>query len=552
MKQTFILLMIFLQLILSEKNYAQTYTYNPSKANCSLKWTDGNCWDKVNISECTNNSPSLFPPLVNSANLPSFNTIQTNCEINVVINNNITLDPGYDFGFRGPNYNIHLYEKISFSTPRNLYLLETTNLRFINTSGTSDAFVNLKNIYHSTRSSFIIRDNITVEADNALHPTASSYERINYHIFPKSTFRVSNTMTLDQGNTGYITVEGIFEVKNLNIGAGDRQTLAKKNTLWIKGSGKSQVCSSLNISQDSYVNVEANGTLNSPVINLKNAALFDNRGKVNIKSVLITESSSIRLYSNSEFYNETITEDLKFSGKYYKCDKAVAKLSDPPPSGCTASYAKKSDQAFWAAVTEDLCARLLPITMIEERLEYNKANQVVSLFWTTSKEWENSHFEIERSVNGIDDFKKIGRMEGMGWSDEENSYRFDDKEIPMTGERMYYRIRQVDFNNDFSIGIVMTVLPLIKDQNFSNWVAYPNPTNGKNLSVNLGKHKHSDPIEFRIFNQFFTTEIFRVQREEDMNYLLNGLVNKLPEGMNFMEIRIGARMEVLKLICNKE
>ena len=67
----------------------------------------------------------------------------------------------------------------------------------------------------------------------------------------------------------------------------------------------------------------------------------------------------------------------------------------------------------------------------------------ISLDWVTSKEIDNSHFEIERSQDGKT-FKKIAKVEGVGNFTGKIAYNYHDKE-PLIGLN-YYRIKQVDID----------------------------------------------------------------------------------------------------------
>jgi hypothetical protein len=70
----------------------------------------------------------------------------------------------------------------------------------------------------------------------------------------------------------------------------------------------------------------------------------------------------------------------------------------------------------------------------------------VSLFWQTASEQNCSHFDIERSSNGLD-WSVLGDMEGNGNSTSLKNYEWKD-EYPSRGSITYYRLRQVDFDGE--------------------------------------------------------------------------------------------------------
>ena len=76
----------------------------------------------------------------------------------------------------------------------------------------------------------------------------------------------------------------------------------------------------------------------------------------------------------------------------------------------------------------------------------------IQLNFTTETERDNDHFSIERSGNGIQ-YTEIGQVKGAGTSYEPRNYTFTD-ERPLQG-RNYYRLRQVDFDGQFSFSPVV-------------------------------------------------------------------------------------------------
>ncbi|MCE2787977.1 MAG: IPT/TIG domain-containing protein [Bacteroidota bacterium] len=74
------------------------------------------------------------------------------------------------------------------------------------------------------------------------------------------------------------------------------------------------------------------------------------------------------------------------------------------------------------------------------------ANDVV-VSWTTASEYNNSHFEVERSYDGTY-FEFAGKVDGIGFSQSEQHYQFIDKEAARKANvnLVYYRLKQVDFD----------------------------------------------------------------------------------------------------------
>ncbi len=87
----------------------------------------------------------------------------------------------------------------------------------------------------------------------------------------------------------------------------------------------------------------------------------------------------------------------------------------------------------------------LPVQLISFKAK--RLNFVVETEWITASEKNNSHFLIERSIDGKK-FESIGRVKGAGNSTVMNQYRFTDDK-PLNGTS-YYRLKQFDFDGKFT------------------------------------------------------------------------------------------------------
>jgi hypothetical protein len=78
----------------------------------------------------------------------------------------------------------------------------------------------------------------------------------------------------------------------------------------------------------------------------------------------------------------------------------------------------------------------------------------IKVFWITASEINNSHFVIERSLDGIT-FEAVGKVEGVGNSVTQQYYETLDARAPYG--TVYYRLRQVDFDGTTSFSQVIAV-----------------------------------------------------------------------------------------------
>lgn len=104
----------------------------------------------------------------------------------------------------------------------------------------------------------------------------------------------------------------------------------------------------------------------------------------------------------------------------------------------------------------------------------------VHLSWSTATETDNSHFVVERGADGRM-FAEIGRVNGAGTVREKQEYVFTD-EKPLAGAN-YYRLRQVDFDGQFSFSPVRRV---VAGQAAGALTLFPNPA-GAILQVQLAE-----------------------------------------------------------------
>jgi hypothetical protein len=128
--------------------------------------------------------------------------------------------------------------------------------------------------------------------------------------------------------------------------------------------------------------------------------------------------------------------------------------------------------------------RILPLDYLYFNAKYDQTNREGDLTWAVTKEWENSHFEVERSINDVQHWIKIGEVNGKGYSDKTTEYAFTDKTIPAAGGTIFYRLKQVNLSGSF----FYTETRAIKVDPIagaSSWVVYPNPTSGVGFKLEL-------------------------------------------------------------------
>jgi hypothetical protein len=157
---------------------------------------------------------------------------------------------------------------------------------------------------------------------------------------------------------------------------------------------------------------------------------------------------------------------------------------------------------------------------------------------------------VERSFLNTTQWEVVGKVEGMGFSDQPVYYKFQDKKLPLTGGTLYYRLKQVDMSGKAEYSKVLSVrIPALQ---FTKgvWRAYPNPTDGEQLRISLMDRNQYDEeaISFRIIHPMMQTVGRFVKNESEMNEILSQLAKSVPRGVFVVEIQWGQKIEHIKVL----
>lgn len=112
------------------------------------------------------------------------------------------------------------------------------------------------------------------------------------------------------------------------------------------------------------------------------------------------------------------------------------------PPGLHRFYIRSFDDWGFTNVRELQVNSTLPVRFTNFTAKVSGSDVVLN--WQTASEQNSSHFEVERSTDGIT-FKKIGQVAAAGNSTTELSYVYTDADV--TDGMYYYRLRQVDLDN---------------------------------------------------------------------------------------------------------
>jgi hypothetical protein len=183
-------------------------------------------------------------------------------------------------------------------------------------------------------------------------------------------------------------------------------------------------------------------------------------------------------------------------------------------TGTNSSFiANRSDLRVFGefAIASDSAVNPLPVKLIS--FNANGVNNDVLLTWKTAMELNNKGFMVERSLDGKK-FESVNFVKGNGTTARTSNYLLLDEKAFIIANTLYYRLRQIDFDETESFSNIVKVER--SELSLSNVTAVPNPFMG------------STQIEFvSAATAPYTITILDVQGKEIATKTVN-----VKEGMN--------------------
>ncbi len=115
-------------------------------------------------------------------------------------------------------------------------------------------------------------------------------------------------------------------------------------------------------------------------------------------------------------------------------------------------------------------------------------DKVVELKWVIASETNNDYFTVEKSKDG-ENFVAVVTVDGAGNSSQIINYSTVDNS-PWMG-KSYYRLKQTDFNGEFTYSQIVSVSIAEKDKEF---ILYPNPVSKTSLTIEIKGYNKEDII----------------------------------------------------------
>jgi hypothetical protein len=213
----------------------------------------------------------------------------------------------------------------------------------------------------------------------------------------------------------------------------------------------------------------------------------------------------------------------------------------------TASQSSNPDKWMgWGIINTLAAIQLIPVPVEITLFSGSYVNSAVHLEWTTATETNNYGFEIEKRYDNTS-YEKIGFVSGNGTTTNGMQYSFEDNGL-LAG-RVFYRLKQIDFNGEFEYSneIMVEVLNLTDYQLFQN---YPNPFN-PSTSI-----KYSIPSQSKLKISLYdiigneVSVLFEGIQESGVHNI-NLTADNLPSGVYFVSMTAENFSKAIKITLMK-
>ncbi|MEB2776205.1 T9SS type A sorting domain-containing protein [Algoriphagus sp. D3-2-R+10] len=203
-------------------------------------------------------------------------------------------------------------------------------------------------------------------------------------------------------------------------------------------------------------------------------------------------------------------------------------------------------------VVVQITYRILPVEFLSFIATYQSTERSTLLEWSTAKEWENSHFEIERADNSVKEWETIGQIKGAGYSSQPVEYVYQDMNLPLAGGNIFYRLKQFDFDGDstYSMTRAIRIVPMAGT---TYWRVYPNPSTGNPINLEMINKAAYNDEEFmvRLISVTGQYDIIENDSPAQLSAKLSDILKGKASGIYTVEISWGAQREYHKLILRK-
>lgn len=333
-----------------------------------------------------------------------------------------------------------------------------------------------------------------------------------------------NGLPFTASGNSRVTVGGNLSVTN----SGESRLYINGKSNWTV-SGKTTIANHLQIGEDAIVAFS-----NEVEITGSGAAMLEVKDQ---GDVLITGNLKKPQYSGG------IT--VKNTGQLVICGGGVDGGSGAYPPTSHSNMNIAPSPAYYGGCT------IMPVEFASFKATFEDIGRKSTLTWATAKEWQNSHFEIERSIHNISDWETIGQVSGNGFTDSVTAYSFSDNNLPAGGGRIFYRVKQVNFDGKSSYSATQAV-QIDASVRAANWAAYPNPTSGADFRLELTNPGLAKDTQFHVIlsSAHGNQELITGTSVDQINEMLKTSLTQKIAGIYLIKILGTENSETITIIKN--
>lgn len=174
------------------------------------------------------------------------------------------------------------------------------------------------------------------------------------------------------------------------------------------------------------------------------------------------------------------------------------------------------------AVSTQISCAILPVKLLSFYAAKN--NQDVLLGWQTATEINSSHFNIQRSKDGIQ-FEKVGTVAAAGNSNSLKLYNYSDRKL--SAGIYYYRLEQVDIDGRHEYSKIIK----INFERPAGCLVYPNPAATGNVFIESDQKQVQKLVVLNLRGQkMMEVDFFNDATRKSFN------ITKLPGGLYFLKL----------------
>lgn len=177
--------------------------------------------------------------------------------------------------------------------------------------------------------------------------------------------------------------------------------------------------------------------------------------------------------------------------------------------------------SYWTAA--EAGTTVLPIELLYFEVECSDG-ELLEFSWATASELNNSHFEIQKSIDG-QSFETVYTVNGAGTS---NSVLHYEIALDKDNSEAYYRLKQVDYDGQFTYSDLVYPNCSASASKLTEVKIYPNPFTSE-IFIDLGEQNTTDLI-IEVRNSLGVLMLVDKIEEQNSNHTLR-LNSDLPAGL---------------------